>query len=61
MSDTPPVPPTEREQALLQHLRELARRRDPVPERVTAAARSALTARSRASRGRADTEPAGGR
>jgi chorismate mutase len=55
MSDTPPVPPTDREQALLQRLRELARRRDAVPERVTAAARSALPAR-----GRADTEAAGG-
>jgi hypothetical protein len=60
MSDTPPVPPTDREQALLQRLRELARRRDPVPQHVTAAARSALRARGRASRGRADTEAAGG-
>jgi hypothetical protein len=60
MPDTPPVPPTDREQALLQRLRELARRRDPVPERVTAAARSALSARRRASRGRADTGAAGG-
>ncbi len=61
MSDTPPVPPTNREQALLQRLRELARRRDPVPQHVTAAARSALGAgASTRVSARIDTEPAGG-
>ncbi len=59
MSDTPPVAPTDREEALLQRLRELARERDPVPERVRAAARSALGARTGVS-APADTEPACG-
>jgi hypothetical protein len=53
MSDTPLPAPTHHKQALLRRLRELARERDPVPQHVTAAARSALAAR-----GRADTEPA---
>jgi hypothetical protein len=60
MSDTPPPAPTDHEPALLRRLRELARERDPVPEHVTAAARSALAARGRAGHGHADSEQAGG-
>lgn len=61
MTDHPPVVPTHHEAALLQRLRELAHQRDPVPEHVTAAARSALLARRGAGRGPDDTQKERGR
>jgi hypothetical protein len=61
MSGTTPPGLTDHDEALLQHLRELARERDAVPEHVTAAARSALGAgASTHVSARIDTEPAGG-
>jgi hypothetical protein len=55
MSDDRPTPAYDRDEALLERLRELARERDPVPDHVMAAARSALAARERV-----DTKPPGG-
>lgn len=49
--DRDPTPP-DRDAALLERLRALVEERDPVPERVLEAARSAL-----AGRGRTDGEP----
>lgn len=45
-SERPPTPPFDRDDALLERLREVARERDGVPEDVLAAARS-LFARAR--------------
>lgn len=58
MSDDTPGAATHHDEALLQHLRELARERDPVPAHVTAAARSALATHRRARSKRADAHPA---
>ncbi len=56
MFDDPPAAPTDRQEALLLRLRELAHKRDPVPECVTAAAQSALIARKGGGRGPDNTE-----
>jgi hypothetical protein len=56
MRDHPPNEPSDRDEALLQRLREVTRERDPVPEHVTAAARSALAASGRTEPRRADGE-----
>lgn len=37
MSDHQPAPPSDRDEELLQRLRELARERDPLPEHLMAA------------------------
>lgn len=61
MRSDPSTDPSDHQEALLARLRELARERDAVPEHVRTAARSALRARRRAGRERADSEaPEGG-
>ena len=60
MFNTPPVVPTNHEEALLQRLGELTRDNDPVPAHVTAAARAALTARTQRDHGPVHIEPTHG-
>lgn len=57
MPPDPTTPPSDRDQRLLERLRELAHEHDPVPEHVTAAMRAALAARKHPDRQRTHPEP----